>query len=113
VISPLLANIELHHVLDEWFARAVQPQCRGAAHLVRYADDFVATFEQEPDARRFFAALPGRLGTFGLEGAPEKTRVLRFGRFSGRDAARFDEKAGVIDFLGFQHRCGASSLAAV
>ena len=108
VISPLLANIYLHYVLDEWFAKSVKPQCRGTAHLVRYADDFVATFEQESDARRFFAALPGRLGKFGLEVAPEKTRVLRFGRFSQRDASRLDEKAAVFDFLGFQHRCGTS-----
>jgi group II intron reverse transcriptase/maturase len=108
VISPLLANIYLHHVLDEWFARAVEPQCRGAAHLVRYADDFVATFEQESDARRFFAALPGRLGKFGLEVAPEKTRMLRFGRFARRDAGRLGERSAVFDFLGFQHRCGTS-----
>ena len=108
VISPLLANIFLHHVLDEWFAKAVKPQCRGAAHLVRYADDFVATFELESDARRFFAELPRRLGKFGLEVAPEKTRLLRFGRFSRRDAQRFGERASTFDFLGFRHRCGTS-----
>ena len=108
VISPLLANIFLHHVLDEWFARAVKPQCRGAAQLVRYADDFVATFELESDARRFFADLPRRLGKFGLEVAPEKTRLLRFGRFSRRDAKRHGERAAVFDFLGFRHRCGTS-----
>ena len=108
VISPLLANIFLHHVLDEWFALAVKPQCRGAAHIVRYADDFVATFEVEADARRFYADLPRRLGKFGLEVAPEKTRLLRFGRFSRRDAQRLGEKAAVFDFLGFRHRCGTS-----
>lgn len=108
VISPLLANIFLHHVLDEWFAKAVRPQCRGAAQLVRYADDFVVTFELEVDARRFLADLPRRLGKFGLEVAPEKTRLLRFGRFSRRDAKRLGEKAATFDFLGFQHRCGTS-----
>ena len=108
VISPLLANIFLHHVLDEWFAKAVKPQCRGAAQLVRYADDFVATFEQESDARRFYADLPRRLGKFGLEVAPEKTRMLRFGRFSRRDALRLGERAAMFDFLGFRHRCGTS-----
>lgn len=108
VISPLLANIFLHHVLDEWFAKAVKPQCRGAAQLVRYADDFVATFELESDARRFFADLPRRLGKFGLEVAPEKTRLLRFGRFSRRDARHHGERAAVFDFLGFRHRCGSS-----
>ena len=59
----------------------------GSSNGLSYADDFVATFEQEHDARRFFAALPGRLGKFGLEVAPEKTRVLRFGRFSRRVSA--------------------------
>ena len=108
VISPLLANVFQHHVLAEWFARAVKPQCRGAAHLVRYADDFVATFELERDARRFYADLPRRLGKFGLEVAPEKTRLLRFGRFSRRDAQRLGERAAVFDFLGFRHRCGTS-----
>ena len=108
VISPLLANIYLHYVLDDWFVAAVKPQCRGAAHLVRYADDFVATFELEVDARRFYAALPTRLGKFGLEVAREKTRVLRFGRVSRRDAKRLGERAGVFDFLGFRHRCGTS-----
>ena len=108
VISPLLANVFLHHVLDEWFAQAVKPQCRGAAQLVRYADDFVVTFELEVDARRFLADLPRRLGKFGLEVAPEKTRLLRFGRFSRRDAKRLGEKAATFDFLGFQHRCGTS-----
>lgn len=108
VISPLLANIFLHHVLDEWFAKTVTPQCRGAAQLVRYADDFVATFELESDARRFYADLPRRLGKFGLAVAPEKTRMLRFGRFSRRDAERLGERAGVFDFLGFRHRCGTS-----
>ena len=108
VISPLLANIFLHHVLDEWFAKAVKPQCRGAAQVVRYADDFVATFEREDDARRFFADLPRRLGKFGLEVAPEKTRMLRFGRFARRDAQRLGERPAVFDFLGFRHRCGNS-----
>lgn len=108
VISPLLANIYLHHVLDEWFAKAVGPQCRGKAQLVRYADDFVATFELEEDARRFFADLPRRLGKFGLEVAPEKTRLLRFGRDAPRAAQELGERVPQFDFLGFRHRCGST-----
>jgi group II intron reverse transcriptase/maturase len=108
VISPLLGNIFLHHVLDEWFAKAVKPQCRGQAQLVRYADDFVATFELESDARRFHADLPRRLGKFGLALSAEKTRLLPFGRFAQRDARARGERVAVFDFLGLRHRCGKS-----
>jgi len=108
VISPLLANIYLHYVLDDWFAKAVAPQCRGRAHLVRYADDFVVTFEYEDDARRFYADLPRRLGKFGLTVAPEKTRIFRFGRDAQRHADETGEDVEKFDFLGLQHRCGKS-----
>jgi retron-type reverse transcriptase len=80
VISPLLANIYLHEVLDEWFAREVKPRLRGRAHLVRYADDFVIAFEQEDDARRVMDVLPKRFGKYGLRLHPEKTRLVRFNR---------------------------------
>jgi group II intron reverse transcriptase/maturase len=106
VISPLLANVYLHYVLDDWFARAVAPQCRGQAHLVRYADDFVATFEYEEDARRFYADLPRRLGKYGLLLASEKTRLFRFGRFARAQAEARGEYVEKFDFLGFQFRCG-------
>ena len=108
VISPLLANVYLHYVLDEWFARAVKPQCRGEAYLVRYADDFVACFQHDDDARRFYADLPRRLGKFGLEVEPSKTRIMPFGRFARRDAERRGERVGTFDFLGFTHLCGRS-----
>lgn len=108
VISPLLANVYLHYVLDEWFAKAVQPQCRGEAYLVRYADDFVACFQHEADARRFHDDLPRRLGRFGLEVEPSKTRLLMFGRFARRDAARRGERVGTFDFLGLTHHVGLS-----
>ena len=108
VISPLLANVYLHYVLDDWFARAVAPQCRGQAHLVRYADDFVATFEHEEDARRFFADLPRRLGKFSLEVAPEKTRLFRFGRHARAQAEARGESVEKFEFLGLQHRCARS-----
>src|SRR5690606_12288945 len=80
VISPLLANIYLHAVIDGWFVRDVCPRLKGRAQLVRYADDFVFVFEREDDARRVFKALPKRLERFGLTLHPSKTRLLDFRR---------------------------------
>lgn len=109
VISPLLANIYLHYVLDIWFAKVVGPQSRGEAYLVRYADDFVACFQYREDAVRFLSGLRVRLAKFSLEVAEEKTRLLEFGRFARRDALRRGErKTAVFDFLGFTHYCGKS-----
>jgi group II intron reverse transcriptase/maturase len=78
VISPLLANIFLHEVLDKWWTGEVQPRMRGETHLVRYADDFVMLFETEHDARRVLEVLALRLGKFGLRLHPDKTRLLEF-----------------------------------
>lgn len=99
VISPVLANIYLHEVLDVWFEDVVKPRMKGAAFLVRYADDFVLVFALERDARRVMDVLPKRFGRYGLTLHPEKTRLLRF-RFprSERDAV-----PGSFDFLGFTH----------
>jgi group II intron reverse transcriptase/maturase len=108
VISPLLANIYLHYALDDWFAKVVQRDSQGEAYLVRYADDFVACFQHESDARRFRTALDARLGRFGLELEPTKTRVMRFGRFAKRDAERHGEQVAVFDFLGLTHFGGTS-----
>ena len=89
IISPLLANVYLHYVLDLWFARVFQPDCRGAAFLHRYADDFVCGFRQAEDAERFYHELEERLRKFGLELAPDKTRVIPFSRYrQGRDELR-------------------------
>lgn len=109
VLSPLLANVYLHYVLDQWFERDVRPRMRGEAHLVRYADDFICTFQYESDAKRFQAVLPKRLARFSLELAEEKTKLLRFGRFARRDCQRRGEGApSTFDFLGFTHYCGLS-----
>jgi RNA-directed DNA polymerase len=108
VISPMMANIYLHYVLDLWFAKVVKPSCQGEAYLVRYADDYVASFQYETDARRFRTALDERLGKFQLEIEPTKTRVLRFGRFAKRDSETRGERPAVFDFLGFTHYCGTS-----
>lgn len=80
VISPLLANIYLHEVLDKWFERDVKPRLRGRASLVRYADDFVMVLSCEEDARRVMDVLPKRLGKYGLALHPDKTRLVQFRR---------------------------------
>src|SRR5205085_11425479 len=78
VISPLLANVYLHYVLDVWFAAEVQPRLRGRAFLIRYADDFVMGFACAEDARRVLEVLPKRFGKFGLTLHPQKTRLVPF-----------------------------------
>ena len=109
VLSPLLANVYLHYVLDHWFERDVRPRMRGEAYFIRYADDFICAFELESDARRFQTVLPQRLARFSLELAAEKTKLLRFGRFAERETTRRGEGApGTFDFLGFTHYCGHS-----
>ena len=109
VLSPLLANVYLHYVLDQWFEREVKPRLRGEAYIIRYADDFICAFEREEDALRFQSVLPKRLARFSLELAEDKTKLLRFGRFAARESARRDEGApGTFDFLGFTHYCGKS-----
>jgi len=99
VISPLLANIYLHEVLDRWFAEVVQPRLRGKATLVRYADDFVIVFQREDDARQVMAVLPKRFGKYGLRLHPEKTRLLDFRRPRGPKPP----KGRSFDLLGFTH----------
>lgn len=106
VISPLLANIYLHEVLDVWFERVVKPRMRGQAHFVRFADDFVMVFDQEDDARRVLAILPKRFGKFGLTLHPEKTRLVPFQRPPAADLSTGESRAGkrgTFDLLGFTH----------
>ena len=108
-LSPLLANVYLHYVLDDWFEREVKPRLNGEAYLMRFADDFIGCFQLESDARRYQAVLPKRLGRYSLTVAEEKTKLLRFGRFARRDCQRQGEGApGTFDFLGFTHYCGQS-----
>jgi group II intron reverse transcriptase/maturase len=102
VISPLLANVYLHDVLDVWFEQCVRPRLRGRAFLVRYADDFVIVCEHEDDARRIFAALAERFRSHGLELHPEKTRLMPFRRPPHRPDAGGSEPAS-WNFLGFTH----------
>ena len=108
VISPLLANVYLHYVLDLWFEKAVKRACRGEAYMVRYADDFVCCFQYEDDAKAFYGWLKERLKKFELEIAEEKTRIIAFGRQAWQDHNKGGGKPGTFDFLGFTHYCGTS-----
>jgi group II intron reverse transcriptase/maturase len=101
VLSPLLGNIYLHHVLDVWFERDIRPRLRGRALLVRYADDAVITFEREDDARRVREVITKRFERYGLTLHPDKTRIVRFER-PGR-ASPTGKGPGTFDFLGFTH----------
>ena len=106
VISPLLANVYLHYVLDVWFERDVKPRLKGRAFLVRYADDFVMGFACEEDARRVLEVLPKRFGKYGLTLHPEKTRLVPFRRpraQSNRAAQQTEPPPGAFDLLGFRH----------
>lgn len=103
VISPLLANIYLHAVLDEWFEQVVKPRLRGRAFLVRYADDFVIGFACEEDARRVLEVLPKRFAKYGLQIHPDKTRLLRFARPQSRPPSEGGPPSESFDFLGFRH----------
>jgi len=108
VISPLLANVYLHEVLDRWFVEQVQPRMRGPAHLIRYADDFVMVFATESDARRVMEVLPKRFAKYGLTLHPEKTRLIEYGRTQGPRNGGGGGKPPTFDFLGFTHYWGKS-----
>jgi RNA-directed DNA polymerase len=99
IVSPILANIYLHYVLDLWFEKVVKPRCEGEVYLCRYADDFVAAFRYKRDAERFYELLAKRLRKFGLEVADKKTKITRFTRFRKEEGAYFE-------FLGFEFRWG-------
>jgi group II intron reverse transcriptase/maturase len=105
VVSPILANIFLHEVLDVWFHRDVRGRLRGRAHLVRYADDAVMLFEYEEDARRVMAVLSGRFGKYGLTLHPDKTRMVAFKRPDRMPLLRGGDDGpdgpDTFDFLGF------------
>ena len=107
-ISPLLANVYLHHVLDEWFEHEVKPRLRGAAHEIRFADDAVLCFQYKEDAEKVMEVLPKRFAKYGLTHHPEKTRLLEFGRSAEGKAKRSGKKPDTFDFLGYTHVCARS-----
>ncbi len=109
IISPILANIYLHYVLDLWFEKVVRKQCKGQAYIVRYADDFVCCFQYKDDAEAFYRALTQRLKKFNLEIAEDKTKIIPFGRFAETNCKRNGEgNLQTFDFLGFTHYCSKS-----
>lgn len=109
LVSPVLANIYLHYVLDLWVERRFARTCRGGAYLVRYADDFVVCFTHEADARRFMTELPARLAAFDLEAEPSKTCLLRFGNRAERECGKDgNRRPQTFNFLGFTHYVGKS-----
>lgn len=104
-VSPLLANLYLHYVLDLWVEQWRKRNAHGDVVVVRYADDLVVGFESERDARQFHADLAERLRKFALELHPEKTRLIRFGRYARNATA---DKPETFDFLGLTHICGST-----
>lgn len=105
VISPLLSNIYLHEVLDQWFETVVRPRLQGDAFLIRYADDATLVFAREEDARRVLAVLPKRFAKYGLDLHPEKTRLIDFRRPPHEAGPRRGQS---FDLLGFTHYWGRS-----
>ena len=95
LISPVMANVYLHYVLDTWFSYMKKHQFKGEMYMVRYADDFVCMFQYENEARKFYKLLIERLKKFGLEIAEDKTRIMPYGRYKGTKES--------FDFLGFTH----------
>ena len=106
IVSPLLSNIYLHYVLDLWFSRRVSKQGRGEAYYFRFADDFLACFQYEEDAKRFLEQLRERLEGFGLQLAEEKTQRIEFGRHARTNANKRGKKPAEFTFLGCTHYCG-------
>lgn len=105
--SPILANIYLHYVLDNWFDVIVKRQCKGECYLIRYCDDFVCCFQNQYEAKIFKQRLEERFAKYGLELAGEKTKILEFGRFARHNRkARGERKPDTLDFLGFTFYCG-------
>ena len=109
VISPLLANLYLHYVLDLWAERWRRQEATGDMVIVRYADDFIVGFQHEADARRFLGAMHERLGKFALSLHPQKTRLIEFGRFAAENRKRRGlGKPETFNFLGMTFICGRS-----
>lgn len=105
VLSPILANIYLHYILDLWFERKVKKQLNGFARLIRYADDFIVLFQYGSEAKAFEYMLRQRLDKFGLKVSEEKLRIIEFGRYVWQKAQREGKRVATFDFLGFTHYC--------
>ena len=105
IISPILANIYLHYVLDLWIIKVIKRQSRGIVIMVRYADDFIICVQYQDEAEWILTELRKRLAKFGLELAADKTKIVSFGRFAVENARKQGQRAGTFNFLGFTHFC--------
>jgi group II intron reverse transcriptase/maturase len=108
ILSPMLSNIFLHYVLDEWFEETVKTNTDGFCELIRYADDFICVVQYAEDAGRIEKALKNRFNKYGLEIHPEKSRNISFGRYERQNADKQNRKPNTFDFLGFTHFCAES-----
>lgn len=108
ILSPLLANIFLHYVLDEWFENVVKPNSAGYCELIRYADDFIIVVQFQGTAIAIERGIWERFAYFGLEINPEKSKRLSFGRFECKNATRQNRRANTFEFLGITHYCDVS-----
>ena len=104
-LSPLLANIFLHYVLDEWFEKELKPTLAGQCYLVRYCDDFVILVQYQQEAKVIMSLLQKRFKAYGLELNADKSRVISFGRYERENALKQLRRANTFDFLGFTHYC--------
>lgn len=107
-LSPMLANIFLHYVLDEWFEKDIKPQVKGQCHLVRYCDDFIILVQYKDEAHRILDLLRGRFAQYELELHAEKTNVMSFGRYEAGNARKQNRRANTFDFVGLTHYCTKS-----
>jgi group II intron reverse transcriptase/maturase len=105
VLSPILANIYLHYILDLWFEKKVKKQLKGFAQLTRYADDFIVCFQNRNEAKAFGEMLKQRVSKFGLRIEESKSRIIEFGRYVWKRAQKEGKKVSTFDFLGFTHYC--------
>jgi group II intron reverse transcriptase/maturase len=105
ILSPMLANIFLHYVLDTWYETIVKSHTKGFCELVRYADDFICLVQYKEDADKILRALNNRFNKYGLTLHPDKTKVFSFGRFERDNAKKQERKPNTFDFLGFTHFC--------
>lgn len=109
IISPVLGNIYLHFVLDDWFEKIVVKETRGNAAMVRYADDSVACFQYKEEAEKYLRSVKKRLEKSGLEVSEEKTKIIKFGKMSDKAIKeKGEKKLETFDFLGFTHYCSNS-----
>ena len=109
-ISPILANVFLHYVVDEWFEKEVKPRMKGQGYVVRYCDDFVILVQYKEEAERILKELKVRLSVNGLTANAEKTQAISFGRYEKENAQRQGRKANTFDFLGITHYIGVSQM---